>query len=991
MKPFFKNPTKSIGLILIAILSVPYLYLTWQDTKADRNNAALQITRTLAATLDGRDIRKLEGKPDDIAKIEYKELKKKLQTIISIDKKVHFAYVYTVWNGNLYNLVDSEPTNSKYYTPPGIDTYEADSIYKQSFSNGKPLIKNTHSEIFGDWVSVFVPIKNPATHKPIAVFAMDYDPKYWALPILIDVAKSLLIIILTLSLFLFFIRIKDRNKKLNEELEKRKQADTKFAASENKLNEVLRISQDIFYKCSLDGIILEISKTVEIFTDYKTEDLIGTDVSTLYSDKKDREILIAILKEKGKVTDYKITMRAKNGSKKYFLLNSTLIFDHNNQPLYIEGAMKDITERKKAKQKLIDSENFLKAIIDNQPECIKIVDENGKLLMMNPSGLQMIQANSFEQVDGVNVVDLITKEHKTNFLKLHKEVIEGGTRKLEFEIKGIKGGRRWLETFAAPMNLNGKVVHIAHTRDITERKKTEKLLIENEQFLKESQEIGRIGSYDFNINSGNWYYSNVMDELFGIDKAFERNLEGWKTIIHPDWVKTMEDYLQDDVVNKRNGFDKEYKIIRKNDDAVRWVHGLGKLQFDAAGNPCNLVGVIQDVTQQKELEEELNQAKNKAEESDRLKSAFLANMSHEIRTPMNGILGFADLLKEPELSPEKQAEYIDIIRKSGTRMLNIINDIIDVSKIESGLMQVRFGNTNINKKIKFIHSFFKVEANKNGIELNCYTELADDQATINSDKEKLLNILTNLVKNAIKFTPKGRIDFGYHVKNSDANPSEKVFEFYVKDTGKGIDEEHLNLVFERFRQTDERTAKNHEGAGLGLAITKSFVEMLGGKIWVESEVGKGSIFYFTIPYNPTQIAEEIVATSASSNDKTFTKDLKILFAEDDEISAKLLGLSINAISKSALRARNGEEAVELARNNPDIDLILMDIQMPKMDGYQATVEIRKFNPDVIIIAQSAFAFIEDIDRAKDAGCNDHLSKPVKKSELLQMVNKYFGD
>ena len=240
--------------------------------------------------------------------------------------------------------------------------------------------------------------------------------------------------------------------------------------------------------------------------------------------------------------------------------------------------------------------------------------------------------------------------------------------------------------------------------------------------------------------------------------------------------------------------------------------------------------------------EELSQAKERAEESDQLKSAFLANMSHEIRTPMNGILGFAGLLKEPDLTGEDQKNYIQIIEKSGNRMLNIINDIIDISKIESGQMETTIRQTNINKQVDYIYQFFKKEVEAKGVQFSFVKALPDERVNIFTDKEKLYAILTNLVKNAIKFTSKGMIRFGYE-KNGD------FLHFFVKDTGVGIAEERQKAIFKRFIQADIFDTHAHQGAGLGLSISSAYVEMLGGKIWLESQKGKGSVFCFSLPYN----------------------------------------------------------------------------------------------------------------------------------------------
>jgi len=380
---------------------------------------------------------------------------------------------------------------------------------------------------------------------------------------------------------------------------------------------------------------------------------------------------------------------------------------------------------------------------------------------------------------------------------------------------------------------------------------------------------------------------------------------------------------------------------------------------------------------------ELIVAKERAEESDRLKSAFLANMSHEIRTPMNGILGFAGLLKTPNLTGEKQQEYIRIIENSGKRMLNIINDIISISKIESGILEVNISETNINDQIDYILNFFLSETENKGILLFSKNSLSANDVIIKTDKEKLYAILTNLVKNAIKFTKEGSIEFGYAKKG-------KFIEFFVKDTGVGISKEQKKLIFERFRQGSESLSRNYEGAGLGLSISKAYVELLGGNIWVESITGKGSTFYFTIPFISEQRVLTVVEKSAVILDeKNQTKNLKILITEDDETTEKLISIQIKKYSKEVLIARNGKEAVKICRNNPDIDLILMDIKMPEMNGYEATKLIRGFNKKVIIVAQSAYAFMGDKEKSIETGFNDYISKPFKNVTFTELMEKHF--
>jgi PAS domain S-box-containing protein len=394
-------------------------------------------------------------------------------------------------------------------------------------------------------------------------------------------------------------------------------------------------------------------------------------------------------------------------------------------------------------------------------------------------------------------------------------------------------------------------------------------------------------------------------------------------------------------------------------------------------------GSIVDITERKKVEQELLKAKEKAEESDRLKSAFLANVSHEIRTPMNGILGFAEFLRVPDLPNETKNKYIDIINSCSKQLLGIITDIIEISKIETNQFKIITNKINVNTILNNVYINLKITitSNKN-VELKLTSLLPESSCMIISDETKLQQIISNIVENALKFTDTGSVEFGCKVVDDD------VIEFFVKDTGIGIPADYQKIVFERFRRVEMPQTESRGGTGLGLAICKSYVEILGGKIWLESEEGKGTTFYFTIPsmHNKDEIIAPIVIEGKKTSHSF--KDKMILVVEDDDINFLYLQEILSKSSATFIRAKNGRDAINILSNTPSINLVLMDIKMPVMSGIEATIEIRKFNKNVPIIAQTAYAFEEEKQYALNIGCNDYISKPIKRTMLISLIEQY---
>lgn len=376
-------------------------------------------------------------------------------------------------------------------------------------------------------------------------------------------------------------------------------------------------------------------------------------------------------------------------------------------------------------------------------------------------------------------------------------------------------------------------------------------------------------------------------------------------------------------------------------------------------------------------------AKEKAEENDRLKSAFLANMSHEIRTPMNSIIGFSEHINQEVIEEKEIRKYAAIINESSQQLLRIVNDVLDISKIETGQVNANYAPINVNAFLNKLYELFKIIAEEKKLKLSMHCNLSKEASILLTDAVKLRQILTNFLSNAIKYTPKGVIELGC---KSEANH----ILFHVKDQGPGIATKHQEMIFERFHQIDDEKNNTETGTGLGLAISKGFAEVLGGKISVVSTLGEGSTFYLKLPYQKTSTTNTFdILESKASEVSNHILYKKVLIAEDEVFNYKLLEIVFKQLEIETVWAKNGQEAVDLVKLHNDIDLILMDIKMPVLNGLEAVKIIKADYTHIPIIAQSAFAFMDEKERSLKAGCDYYLTKPIKKQELLKLLQVTF--
>ena len=706
-----------------------------------------------------------------------------------------------------------------------------------------------------------------------------------------------------------------------------------------------------------------------------------------------------------------------------------------NKTAGIRGIAINVTEKLKTEQALKESEEKYRNIVEMSPDGIITATLQGKIKSVNES---FIQLTGYEKRDFENKhltgIPTLLKADMPIYLKLIRGIV---TKKVadvsEFRWKHKNGEIRIGEARVKIMKKNRIPVGFqAIVRDITDRRRVEDAINQRNDELAAINAISTAVSKSLNIkkilntalkksiavlkaDAGLIYllderemtfypsvHINISKKLLNEVSNFKKGqgisgfaAEKEEPVMIPDLAKSKRNLAKSItsdnlrslasvpvkirgkvtavmtlVTKKLNHFDKEHVHLLKR---------IGMQIGIALDNAALYQQVQQDLAEREKTNKELIKAKEKAEESDRLKSAFLANMSHEIRTPMNGIIGFSEILQEETLTGEKRKSYTQIVMNSGQQLLNIVNDILDISKIETGQVKINNNKVILNQMMLELFTFFKPKINTQEVSLYLHKDAGDEESTIHTDKARLSQVFNNLLSNAVKFTQKGHIKFGYEIKTDEVL-------FFVEDTGIGIPAKYHDSIFERFRQADMDLSRKYGGTGLGLSISKGLVELMNGRLWLESKQGKGSTFYFTIPYQEkpekeknTRTEEDIAETDENISNTT------ILLVEDEEINHLYFEEVLSSHNINLLQAYNGKEAVEICTEHPEIQLVIMDIKMPEMDGFEATRNIKKYRPDLPVIAITAYAMAEDRQKALKAGCDDYLSKPVKYKTLLKRI------
>jgi len=643
----------------------------------------------------------------------------------------------------------------------------------------------------------------------------------------------------------------------------------------------------------------------------------------------------------------------------------------------------DITDQKLAEELIRENEEKFSAIFQKSPVSMTLTSvADGKYMDVNEVLLQDT-GYTREEFIGHTSEELGLFVNPKDREKLIGDVKKYGKVYGMPLIVRLKNGEL-LDALASTsiVSIGGKKYFLSSILDISDRKRAEDALRKSEVRLKKAQEMAFIGDWELDIRTQMMWASEQAFKIYGMGyKSHEVPLKQVQSVVVKKYRPGLDKALSR-MITEGGIYSQEFQIVRPSDGEIRDIHSRAEMLYDENNKPLKVVGVLQDITVIKRAEMEILKAKEKAEESDRLKSAFLANMSHEIRTPMNGIIGFASLLDDPDTSMEERSRFTRVINENCEQLLHIINDLIDISKIEAGQIDLINTEFDLNAMMDSIQMTFQPKADKKGIELSVETKHEKKTHMVSTDQTKLRQILENLVSNALKYTHEGYVKFGYRTTGH-------LLQFFVRDSGIGIDPANFELIFDRFRQVHETTSSHIGGNGLGLSITKAYVTAMGGHVWLESKPGKGSAFYVTIPFDPASGKKE-TPIPVTPEYKHSENALTVLVVEDVAENFEFIRVIFSRVSLRVLHAWNGKEALEIFTAHPEINLVLLDIKLPDISGYEVARKMKEINHTIPIIAQTAYAMSEDRETSFAAGCVDYISKPMRKEDILRVVNKYLS-
>ena len=664
-----------------------------------------------------------------------------------------------------------------------------------------------------------------------------------------------------------------------------------------------------------------------------------------------------------------------------------------NERAYFQHIIRDITERVKAEEERSQREAFIKAIIDNLPVGIAVnsVDPTVEFSYMNDN-FPRIYRTTREALQKPDAFWEAVYEDPEFRGELRKRVLEdcasGDPERMQWvDVPIARKGEETTYITAKNIIIPAKGLMASVVWDVTERNRTEEALRESERLLAETGEIARVGGWELDLERRMVHWTSAVRLIHEMPEDFEPTLKQTVDFYAPQSRPVIAEAVQR-AVEHGEPWDLELQIITSTGRLVD-VRAVGRPVF-AGGRCVKLSGIFQDISERKRAESVLVKAKEQAEAANQAKSEFLANMSHEIRTPLNGVLGMLQLLETTQLDGE-QAEYVANAFISGNRLTTLLSDILDLARVEAGKLVIQEEIFDLAECLRSIEQLFHSSARQGGVDLRFDLDPALP-AGIVGDPARLQQILTNLVGNAVKFTEAGRVRVGASLLPA-STPGLARLLFTIEDTGPGIPEENLDVLFDPFTQGDTGFTRKHQGAGLGLSICKRLVQLLGGSLVIESEVGNGTSVYVSLSFAIPRTA----GGNADADKEPLAQPregLRILLAEDERINRISAAKLLEKLGYAVTAVENGEQAIAALRGE-SFDVVLMDVQMPVMDGVEATRAIRaaekaQARKGIPIIAMTAYAMAGDRERFLAEGMDDYVAKPVELSELMQAIERAFS-
>ena len=797
------------------------------------------------------------------------------------------------------------------------------------------------------------------------------------------------------------LRIKtaeDELRKRNEELSRQVAYTTKeLSLKEKRYADMFNAAANVIILIDKSKIIEEWNNAAEKVFEISKKDALGRNFEDIFLNRVMRaDINDKIVKgesSNGK-NEYQINIKTKSGKKYQVLWAISQLSDSQGRLSSILVIGQDVTsrvkeeqERKRSEATLRNNFNLLNTLMNTIPSPIYYKNTEDKYLGCNKDFADFYGLSP-EQIIGKKTIDINSTNSAKQIIEEDQRVFKTGEKQVREITSKYNDGTlhhfilNKIAFYKPGGNIGGLVGIMV---DITRLKRMEEELRESEMFFKGITDSANDAIILIDKNYKIHFWNKAAELLFGYKKEEIINRLLYKILVD-SYNKTRfaskinEILLSKSKTSQANILELEAHAKNEKEFPVEFsISGITirKKNF--------IIIIAKDISLRKKTEATLLDAKEKAEETDRLKSAFLSNMSHEIRTPMNAIVGFSQLLVNSTLSEEKKQVFIEQINLNSDSLLQLIEDIIYVSKIEAGKIEIKKSMCLMNSLLDELHTSFiehKRRMGKDHLELVVQKAIDNPNFSMLTDFQRFKQILTNLIGNAIKFTETGSVSFGYEQKD------ENTLLFFVKDTGLGINNEKIKHVFDRFTKVSASKTKLYGGTGLGLSITQHLVERLGGKIWVESEENKGSVFYFTTPYQGDYMESKLKPVDKNKNTDMSLENRNILIAEDEHMNYFFLQEALLPTGAKIEWAKNGQEAVNFVENNSDFDVVLMDMKMPIMDGYEATAQIKKMKPTLPVIAQTAYAMPEEQEKGFKAGCDSYLSKPVDPEILISTIQKH---